>query len=98
METSSVSDEEILRGLREHPAIRERIATLLALVQGKGEGLRLADDVEGRLIQEMRGLGRDAMQSWAQEQVSETEEDVRRSGRAHREGKKNFTGTPSSAT
>ena len=47
METSTVSDEEILRGLREHPHIRNRIASLLALAQGTSEEFRRADDAEG---------------------------------------------------
>lgn len=98
METSQVSDEEILRGLREHPQIRSRIAALLAVVNDAAGDLKRADDAEDRLIEEIRGLGQEAMQTWAQEQVQQTEEDVRRSGRAHREGKKNSAGTPRLAT
>lgn len=98
METSQVSDEEILRGLREHPQIRSRIAALLAVVNDAAGDLKRADDAEDRLIEEIRGLGQEAMQTWAQEQVQQTEEEVRRSGRAHREGKKNSAGTPRLAT
>lgn len=36
MEISTVSDEEILRGLREHPHIRNRVASLLALARDPG--------------------------------------------------------------
>jgi hypothetical protein len=38
------------------------------------------------------------MRTWAQGQVEQTEEDIRRTGRAHREGKKNSAGTPRSGT
>ena len=98
METSQMSDEEIMEGLREHPQIRSRIAGLLAVMNDAGGDLKRADDAEDRLIEEIRGLGQEAMQTWAQGQVELTEEDVRRTGRAYREGKKNSAGTPRLAT
>lgn len=98
MEVSQMSDEEIMRGLREHPQIRERIAALLAVVNDAGGDIKRADEAEERLVEEIRGLGREAMRTWAQGQVEQTEEEVRRTGRAHREGKKNSAGTPRSAT
>jgi hypothetical protein len=98
MESTKVRDEEIIRRLRRHPQIRSRVAELLAVVEDSNGDLRRADDAEGRLIEEMRILGREAMQSWAQGQVKQSEQEVRQSGRAHREGKKNSTGTPPLAT
>lgn len=98
MGTEGISDEEILRGLNEHPQIRQRIASLLSAVQDAGGDLRRADDAEQRLTEELRRLGQEAMQGWAERQVRVTEQEVRRGGQAHREGKKNSAGTPSSAT
>lgn len=98
MELTKVSDEEILLGLQRYPQIRSRVAALLAVVQDSNGDLKRADDAEDRLIEEMRRLGQEAMQSWAQGQVVQTEQEVRHSGRAHREGKKNCTGTPPLAT
>jgi hypothetical protein len=94
MESTKLSDEEILRGLQRHPEIKSRVAALLAVVEDTEGDLKRADDAEDRLIEEMRRLGQEAMQSWALGQVHQTEQEVRHSGRAHREGKKNFTGTP----
>ena len=94
MESTKISDEEIVRRLRRHPQIRRRVAELLAVVEDSNGGLRRADDAEDRRIEEIRSLGQEAMQSWAQGQVTQTEQEVRHSGRAHREGKKNSTGTP----
>ena len=88
MESTKVSDEEIVRRLRRHPQIRSRVAELLAVEEDSNGDLRRADDAEVRLIEEMRSLGRAAMQSWAQGQVIQREREVRQSGRAHREGKK----------
>jgi len=98
MESTKVSDEEILTRLRRHPQIRSRVAALLAVVEDSKGDLKRADDAEDRLMEEMRRLGQEAMQSWAQVQVIQTEQEVRHSGRAHREGKKNSTGTPPLAT
>lgn len=98
METNGISDEEILRGLHEHPQIRQRVASLLSAVQDAGGDLRRADDAEQRLTEELRRLGQEAMQGWAERQVRITEQELRRGGRAHREGKKNSSGTPPSAT
>ena len=98
MESTKVSDEEIVRRLSRHPQIRSRVAELLAVVEDSNGDLRRADDAEDRLIEEVRSLGRAAMQSWAQGQVIQSEQEVRQSGRAHREGKKNSTGTPPLAT
>ena len=86
------------RGLNEHPQIRQRIASLLSAVQDAGGDLRRADDAEQRLIEELRRLGQEAMQGWAERQVRVAEQEVRRGGQAHREGKKNSAGTPPSAT
>jgi hypothetical protein len=93
-----LSDQEIIQKLQAHPQIRERIGSLLAVVDAQGDGLKRADDAEERLIEELRRMGQEAMQAWATGQVHRTEQDIRRTGRAHREGKKNSTGTPPSAT
>jgi len=77
-----MGDEEMLRHLSSHPEIRNRIATLLSAVDDTAGDLKLSDDAEMRLTQELQRMGQDAMQAWADKQ------DVRHSGRAHRSGKK----------
>jgi hypothetical protein len=95
---SQMSDEEMVRRLSSHPRIRERISSLLAAVDDTAGDLKLADDAELRLTQELQRMGQEAMQAWASAQVIATEQDVRHSGKAHREGKKNSAGTPHLAT
>ena len=53
MEKDVISDEEILRGLHEHPQIRQRVASLLSAVQDAGGDLKRADDAEQRLTEEL---------------------------------------------
>ncbi len=95
---SQMSDEEMLRRLSSHPQIRNRLSSLLAAVDDMAGDLKLADDAELRLTQELQRMGQEAMQAWASVQVNACEQDVRRTGRAHREGKKNSVGTPHLAT
>lgn len=94
----TLSDEEINQRLNAHPQLRERVISLLAVVEAEGEGLRRADDAEERLVEELRRMGQEAMQAWATGQVNQTEQEVRRTGQVHREGKKNSAGTPRSGT
>lgn len=88
-ETAAISDEAILRGLNAHPQIKNRIASMLAVVEDAGGDLKLADAAEMRLIEEIRRMGQEAMQAWADGQVQQSEQAVRRSGQVQREGKKN---------
>jgi hypothetical protein len=84
-----MSDEELLRRLREQPMLRQRMVALLDIAEDKAGDLKLADDAELRLTQEIRRLGQELMQGWAEGQVRAAEQEQRRGGRAHREGKKN---------
>lgn len=93
-----VSDEVLLQRLRRQPAIRGRLVALLDVAEDSAGDLRLADDAEVRVTQEMRRMGQELMQAWADHQVEAREQELHRGGRAHREGKKNSAGTPRSAT
>jgi len=94
MESTMLSDEAILRGLNANPQIKNRIASMLAVVEDAAGDLKEADAAEMRLIEEIRRLGQEAMQAWANKQIELTEQEVRRDGQARREGKKNSAGTP----
>ena len=98
METTTLSDEAILKGLNAHPQIKSRIAAMLAVVEDAGGDLKEADAAEMRMIEEVRRMGQEALQAWADRQVQKTEQELRQAGQVHREGKKNSTGTPPLAT
>jgi len=93
MQEHVVSDEQLLQGLRQHPRLRERVSALLSIAGACGESLRLADDAEAAVIEEVRRMGQDTLQAWAETQVLRTEDELRRNGHAHSNGKKNSTGT-----
>ena len=92
------NDEELMRALNANPQVKNRIASMLAVVQDAAGDLKEADAAEMRLIEEIRLMGQEAMQSWASRQVELTEQAVRRGGQVQREGKKNSAGTPPLAT
>jgi hypothetical protein len=97
MATTNLSDEALLAFFRSHPELRDRMASIVGAV-GNSEGTLVeADAAEERLVEEMRLLGREAMQSWAHERVTATEQEVRLQVGVHRQGKKNSSGTRSSA-
>jgi len=92
-----LSDDALLAFFRSHPEFRERMASIVGAVANSEGNLVEADAVEERLVEEMRLLGREAMQSWANDRVAATEQEVRLQSGMHRQGKKNSSGTRNSA-
>jgi len=97
MATTKLSDEALLAFLQSHPHFRDRLASIVGAVGNLDGDLGEADAAEERLVEEMRLLGREALQEWANERVETTERDVRGQAGMHRQGKKNSAGIRSSA-
>ena len=74
MATAKLSDEAFLAFLETHPDLRERFASIVSAVEDSEGNLKEADAAEERIIEEMRLLGREAMQGWAERQVEATEQ------------------------
>ena len=98
MATVKVSDEALLAFLQSHPHFRDRLASIVGAVGNLGGELGEADAAEERLVEEMRLLGREALQGWADDRVETTERNVRSQAGMHRQGKKNSAGIRNSAT
>jgi len=92
MAAAKLSDEAFLAILEAHPGLRERFASIAMAVANSGENLKEADAIEERIVEEMRLLGREAMQGWAETQVKATEKEIRQQPSMHRQGKKNSAG------
>ena len=88
-----MSDEALLRHLNEHPDIRNRIESMLLIIEDEMGELQEADAVEMRLIEEMRQMGHKSLQAWATRQVVVASDMVAKESGAWKEGKKNSTGT-----
>ena len=87
MAAAKLSDEAFSAILEEHPGLRERFASIAMAVANSGENLKEADAIEERIVEEMRLLGREAMQGWAETQVKATEKEIRQQPSMHRQGK-----------
>src|SRR6202795_1286619 len=97
MATTKLSDEEFWAFLEKHPDLRDRFASIVSAVENSEGNLKEADAAEERIIEEMRDLGGEAMQGWAERQVEVTEQEIRQQPQMHRQGKKNSAGIRNSA-
>lgn len=82
----------------QHPQLRGRVERLVDLVEDAGDDLRHADEAERRVIEEVRGLGRELLGDWADGQVVKRADELERPLGIWREAKKNAAGTVPSAT
>ena len=73
----SHTDELFLTRLNHHPALRERLETLLNIVENVAGDCTKADAAEQAVIEEMRRLGNAALQGWAEQAVSHAAATVR---------------------
>ena len=97
MATEKLSDEAFSAILTAHPGLRERFASIAHTVAGCDGDIKEADVIEEQLVDEMRLLGRAAMQGWAEHQVGVTEREIRQQPQMHCQGKKNSAGIRNSA-
>jgi hypothetical protein len=97
MATSDLSDAELNAFLHKHPELRSRFASIVRAVENADGDLAEADAAEDRLVEEMRLLGREALQGWAERRVDVTEREIRQVPQVHRQGKKKSAGTRKSA-
>ena len=89
---AKLSDGEILAILEAHPGLRERFVSIALAVADAEGNLKEADAIEERMVEEMRLLGREAIQGWAENEVEATEREIRQQPAMHRQGKKNSAG------
>lgn len=93
MENNAMKESEFIKKLREHPELKERFEQLIAIVENtKGDVVR-ADDAEYAVIEQMRKLGQNVLQSWANKQSKKMVERVHEQKPAMRKHvKKNCSG------
>ena len=97
MTTSDVGDDELAVFLRAPAGLRQRFALIARAVENSQGGLEEADAAEELLVEEMRLLGREALQGWAERRVAATEQEIRQQPHMHRQGEKNYAGIRNSA-
>lgn len=78
--------------LREHPEVRARIEQMLDVMENVAGDVVKADEAEQRLIEELRKMGQEALQAWANGQQQELERYWDEREGVSRKDKKNSTG------
>ncbi|MGV0029252.1 hypothetical protein [Phormidesmis priestleyi] len=80
--------------LKQHPDLRAKIERLLGVVENAQGELKTAHEAEQRVIEEIQKLGQAALQGWAsRENEQQTQQWSEQQPKAHRNRKKNSTGT-----
>ena len=85
-----VSEVETLeQRLAKHPALKDRIETLLAVVENRDGELEKADDAEWAVLEQLRPLGQQALGEWAQKQADRKAKEMRQLNPSASQDKKN---------
>ena len=80
-------NHSIVHRLEKHPALRVRFERILALAENAGNEVRLADDAEDRVTEELRRLGQEVLTGWAQCRHEAAAREGRSQGRLRRDKK-----------
>ena len=97
MASATISDEALLAALRAHPQLRVRIASVIGIVLDGDGVLKEADAAEDLLFDEVRLLGRELLQGWAERAIAAAGQETGQQPGVRRMGKKNSAGIANSA-
>ncbi len=78
--------------LEKYPYIKARIEALFSVAENNSGDFDLADDAEEQLIKEIKKMGQEMLQAWADNQAEKKTLETKKSGKAIAHSKKNFTG------
>jgi len=85
----------LVKDLAEHPKMFEQIKKMLATVKNSDEKIMSAHEAEQQIIDDIRVLGKETIQSWANEQNKKAGTNYRKKVKdVHLNGKKNSIGIP----
>jgi hypothetical protein len=88
-----MSKKSIDERLKAHPMLEGRIEAILDIVEDSAGEEERADEAERRMIEEVRQLGNEALQNWAERKIGEEGRVLGQGEGVKRNGKKNFAGT-----
>lgn len=85
----SPSEIRLVEQLRQHPELQARFQSIVDLTRNADGPLPTADEVESRLIQELRQLGHTTMNQWAAQAEERVSVELQRRDPGVRRRKKN---------
>ena len=87
------NDQYFLDRLNQHPKLRERMESLLDVVENASGDCTKADDAEQYVIEELRKMGNDALHCWGEKAATKSAGELRKQQPSlHRNGKKKLAG------
>ena len=92
-EARKASPKSIDERLREHPELRARVERLLDVVENADGDVIKADEAEQRVLEELRRMGQEALQGWAENRQEKQEQYWDEREGVSRKEKKDSTGT-----
>lgn len=63
--TVSKEDLEFIKKINKYPELKARFANILEIAQSECTGCRMADQANGKVVDSLKELGREVLQSWA---------------------------------
>ncbi|MGH9944658.1 MAG: hypothetical protein ACRD9R_20110 [Pyrinomonadaceae bacterium] len=87
-ETPDQHWQELTARLKQHPELSGRIERLLEIVENTDGDSLTADEVEERVVEEVRRIGHDVVQGWAGRKAARLEGEYARRAGFERRGKK----------
>jgi hypothetical protein len=91
---NSNKDQIFINRLNQHPELRERMESLLNVVENAAGNCTKADDAEQHVIEELRKMGNEALHSWANKSALKAAEALcNQEVNLHSHGKKKSAGT-----
>jgi len=79
--------------LKEYPELKAKIEAMLAIIENAGGDVAKAAEAERRIIEELRQMGNEVLQSWARRQQEKKETEYNAKPGVNRKEKKTSTGT-----
>jgi len=79
--------------LKQYPELKAKIAAMLAIIENAGGEVEKAGEAERRIIEELRQMGSEVLQSWARRQQQKKEAEYNAKPGVNRKEKKPSTGT-----
>lgn len=74
----NMTDKEFLEELEKHPNLKSRFKEVLAIAANqRSELITLADEAEFQVIDQMRKLGQETLQDWADNEASRISKNVK---------------------
>ena len=90
-----MDNNELIKKLEAHPALRKHIEELLGIAGDSCEGVDLADDAEEKTILAVRNTGRQVLQDWADNRADRAATQLQNQvSSAKKNSKKKSTGKP----